>query len=400
MPKTAAPPKLIPFIRKGRAGPAIWTIVWRENGVTRRRETGIPVAGTDEHRQATKAFAAYLEGQKTVAPPPGQNHTAAAQVSVPAVLDAYVRTHEGTIVGERAAYAAQQLAFFFQRDTMASLTRPRVQEYIRWRRGHSVRIVDKATGRAEAVEAKISDGTIRRDIAGVLTPAINHAMDAGLLEHGYYRLPRPAQPKPRDYWITRSEAARLLWESRGHICNDDGKRDSRSRCHLPLFIRVALYTGQRKEAILDLTWDQINFVTGTIDFNPPGRGITKKGRAVQKMPRQLRLALFRAKTRYATSTKYVIAYDGEPVSDIKHGLRSAALRAGLPRLTAHTLRHTATSWLVQAGVDLMVAGGYIGHRDPATTKRYAHHAPNYQDKAVAALERRDRRQQHAQRRAG
>jgi integrase len=308
------------------------------------------------------------------------------------VLDAYVKHHEGEPAGERALYAARALQFFFKTDTMAQLTKPRVTEYVKWRRKHSVRVVDKLTGRAEMIDAKITDGNIRRELGGTLIPAITHAMDAGILAQGHYPVPMPKPPANRTYFLTRSEAARLLWESRGFPVHGGPGRDSRGRCHLPLFILIALYTGQRKEAILELTWDRIDFINNTIDFNRPGVSTTKKGRASgNPMPRQLRLALWRARERYATSRTYVVAYNGAPVADIKHSLKSAALRAGLPRCTAHTLRHTATSWLVQAGVDLMAAGSYIGHADPNTTKRYAHLAPGHQDAALAVFERRAQR---------
>jgi integrase len=397
MPKTAQPARLIPYVQPARRGktPETWTIVYREDGVTKRRSTGVPVAGPREHREASEAFAAFLRGDTATASP-GQDPDPTPQaVTIRAVLESYQQHREGEAAGERAAYAARALIFFFKDASVASLSNPRCDEYIKWRRKHSV-VVDKATSQVTAIEAKTSDGNIRRELGGVLTPAITHAIETGLLANGHYPVKMPAPPKHKTYFLTRSEAARLLWESRGFLVHGGPGRDSRARLHLPLFIRVALYTGQRKEAILDLTWDRVDFVNNTIDFDVPGRATLKKGRASgQPMPRPLRLALWRARTHYATSRQYVIAYNGERVDDIKHGLKSAAIRAGLPRCTAHTLRHTATSWLVQNGVDLMTAGGYIGHADPNTTKRYAHLAPGFGDKAVAVFEQRDRRKQHA-----
>lgn len=46
-------------------------------------------------------------------------------------------------------------------------------------------------------------------------------------------------------------------------------------------------------------------------------------------------------------------------------------RTGL-RIRAHDLRHTTASLLVNEGVDLYVVGKILGHKSPATTKRYAH----------------------------
>jgi integrase len=48
----------------------------------------------------------------------------------------------------------------------------------------------------------------------------------------------------------------------------------------------------------------------------------------------------------------------------------------LPPYTPHTMRHTAASWLVQAGMDLLVVQKLLGHESYATTMRYAHLAPD------------------------
>jgi integrase len=50
--------------------------------------------------------------------------------------------------------------------------------------------------------------------------------------------------------------------------------------------------------------------------------------------------------------------------------------AGVPKYSPHTCRHTAASWLVQAGVDLYRVQALLGHESFATTQRYAHLAPD------------------------
>jgi integrase len=47
-------------------------------------------------------------------------------------------------------------------------------------------------------------------------------------------------------------------------------------------------------------------------------------------------------------------------------------RAGVPYRGPHTCRHTAASWLVQAGVPLYDVQRLLGHESYATTARYAH----------------------------
>lgn len=45
---------------------------------------------------------------------------------------------------------------------------------------------------------------------------------------------------------------------------------------------------------------------------------------------------------------------------------------GLPGLVRHGLRHTALTWMADAGVDLHILQRVAGHRDPAVTSRYLH----------------------------
>jgi len=41
------------------------------------------------------------------------------------------------------------------------------------------------------------------------------------------------------------------------------------------------------------------------------------------------------------------------------------------RITPHTFRHTAASWIVQRTKNLLVAGDFLGHSDIRTTQIYA-----------------------------
>ncbi len=54
-------------------------------------------------------------------------------------------------------------------------------------------------------------------------------------------------------------------------------------------------------------------------------------------------------------------------------IRRAAERAQLDkRVTAHTLRHTAATWLRQETGDARLVAEYLGHSDLSTVSRYAH----------------------------
>lgn len=60
----------------------------------------------------------------------------------------------------------------------------------------------------------------------------------------------------------------------------------------------------------------------------------------------------------------------------------ARIAIGRPEIRFHDLRHTAASWLIQAGADLTTVRDMLGHRSIATTSRYAHLAVEHLREAV------------------
>jgi len=66
------------------------------------------------------------------------------------------------------------------------------------------------------------------------------------------------------------------------------------------------------------------------------------------------------------------------LEEMKRGWKLLLERAGLytpddpERITIHSLRHTACSYMVMAGRSLEQVGATIGHLSPMSTKRYAH----------------------------
>jgi site-specific recombinase XerD len=67
-------------------------------------------------------------------------------------------------------------------------------------------------------------------------------------------------------------------------------------------------------------------------------------------------------------------------------IRRCATRASLAKhITAHTLRHTAATWLRQATGDTRLVAEYLGHADLSTVSRYAHVATREMHTAVQAL---------------
>jgi integrase len=221
--------------------------------------------------------------------------------------------------GWRIGYAIDALAKHWEGRAASEVTRKTCEAYVR-RRGKSA-------------------GTARREL-GVLRAVINHAHREGRINRPV-AVYLPDRPEPKGRWLTRKEAARLLRES---------LREPRVRLHLPLFIVLGLYTGQRKEAILSLRWAQVDLEYQRINFNPPGRRQTNKRRAHLPIPPRLLPHLRRARLR-GSDLGFVISRNGMKLADIKRSFSAACRRAELTGVSPHTLRHTCATWLTQRGVD-------------------------------------------------
>ncbi|MCX6024521.1 MAG: site-specific integrase [Chloroflexi bacterium] len=181
----------------------------------------------------------------------------------------------------------------------------------------------------------------------------------------------PPAGLPRERWLTRSEAARLLWGAKAH--------------HMRLFIRLALYTTARTGAILGLTWDRVDFERRTIDYRDPRRKMTSKRRVPVPIGRRLYRALKQAHRIRRTS--YVVEYGGKGLKDVAGGFSMACARAGLEGVTPHTLRHTGATWMAQKGRSMFEVAGMLGQNPMTTSRVYAKQSPEHLRDAVDALEK-------------
>lgn len=77
-----------------------------------------------------------------------------------------------------------------------------------------------------------------------------------------------------------------------------------------------------------------------------------------------------------------------PRTQIDHWWRKARAACGLDHVTLHDLRHSAASAMVNAGEDLATVGAVLGHKSPASTKRYSHWATARLAAAVGKIGRR------------
>ena len=75
----------------------------------------------------------------------------------------------------------------------------------------------------------------------------------------------------------------------------------------------------------------------------------------------------------------------KPMKTVKTAFEKARAEAGLEDVRFHDLRHTFASRLVQGGVPLYDVMHLTGHKSLEMVQRYSHLAPDYQNRAIEAL---------------
>jgi integrase len=318
--------------------------------------------GTDDEREARKALAAFDAGWGKAPAPEAP--------SIGQILDAYEADRVGNTERPLHAPATLKAAVAALKRHLADLppdllTKQRCRLYVRQRRAEGYEVGPKDARRRKPV----SDGTIIRELSGVLRPALEWAVaERWILAAPYVEV--PAAPPPRDRWLTREEAARLVAG-----CGD---------FHVRLFVMLGLHTAARSAAILGLTWDRVDLDAGRLDL---GTGRGNKGRA-RSVPISAELLAYLQAARELAQSDYVVEFAGAPVGSVKTGFRAACRRAGLAGVTPHALRHTAATWMVQNGTPLWEVAGYLGHKDVAMVERvYGHHSPEHLRRAAGAIGR-------------
>jgi len=339
MPRRNSGPKLRFLERRGT-----WYIVWTERGRSRERSTG-----TADRQEAEAVFGEFLRLRHRRAGPCDP-----AEILITDLLADYAQERGPEVAAPgRIRHAIEPLSRFWEGLTPVQITRESCRAYVR-------------------IRAR-STGTARREL-GVLRAAVNHAHREGRITRTV-AVHLPDSPGARSRWLTRPEAARLLKSALG---------ERRVRQYLPLFILLGLYTGQRKSALLGLRWAQVELAAGRVDFNAPGARRTNKRRSRIPIPAKLLGHLRRARPR-GSDLGFVINDDGARIKDVKKGFAAACRRAGLAGVTPHTLRHTCATWLMQRGVGIWEAAGFLGMTPETLQRVYGHHSPDFMRAAAEAL---------------
>ena len=132
-------------------------------------------------------------------------------------------------------------------------------------------------------------------------------------------------------------------------------------------VRLLIFTGARRNEILEARWEWVNMERGTLslpDSKTGGKTIHLNAPALNVLAGLPRL----------DGNPFIIC-GGKPgarLGDLEAPWRRVRKAALLDDVRIHDMRHSFASVAVAGGLTLPLIGGLLGHRQPQTTARYAH----------------------------
>jgi integrase len=369
MPRPSKGPRLALFKAKGR------TTVWNIRDGQRTIGTGC-VEG--DRAGAERKLAAYITGKHD--PRASRSGGDPNAIKIADALSVYMV--------EKIAHSAQPKSGITMVETLNNF--------------FGDRTIGELNGQLQRDFAKqrSTQSMARRELE-TLAAAINyHVKDMVGGVQTLFRPTLPDAPPSRERWLTRSEAARLIWSAWRKRTAYDGVEKGRryTSKHIARFILVGLYTGTRAGAICGASLmptigrGHVNLETGQFRRLAYGKKASNKRQPTVDLPPRL-LAHIRRWHRLGISTKAVVEYQGLPVVRIKTAWKSVVERAGLAtdipqdKVIPHTLRHTAISWYLRSGVPPHQVSDYCGVSEQIIHSVYKHHIPGGFDSVLATSNR-------------
>ena len=353
----------IPSLRQNERG--IYEIYWTDNGRGKRVSTR-----TRDLDDAKGFFATWLTLGRADAP-------ASSTMTVSTLWAEYetrhVRDPDRVAAPDSLIYAWRNLEPFFGKKLVAEIGQTAAEAYEEARTsGRIGRQAKPATVRKELI-------TLRACLNWCADPK-RRLLDAGAVP--VFDLPRDSDP--RDRWLRTDELQRLFAAAAA-------RREDERLSRLERFLWLALETAARKQAILDLTWDRVDFVTNTIHYPVPGQRQTKKRRADVPISKSLRPVLERAFAERRSNS--VMDGHGEIWPTLQEAVAAAGLAPGGVRRTAagkptatgispHTLRHTAATHMARNGVPLWQIAKILGNSLAMVERVYAKWCPDSPETTV------------------
>ncbi len=137
-------------------------------------------------------------------------------------------------------------------------------------------------------------------------------------------------------------------------------------------IMLLLLTGARRNEITQARWEHVDWDKRTL-LVP----LSKSGKPRSIALNAAAIALLRSiEPSEASPYIFPAPTTNRPSPSLYFPWQRIRVRAGLPDLRLHDLRHSFASFLVNSGVSLYVVQGLLGHAHTRYTQRYAHLTPD------------------------
>lgn len=219
-------------------------------------------------------------------------------------------------------------------------------------------------------------GTVNRELA-VMPHLINKAIDWQWLDR------RPCTLKK-----LKEDNGRIVYLTKQQIKNVLEKAEQDQSPYIYPFIKIGLSTSMRKMEILSIRLQDINIEKRVI-YIPKAKAGAREQPITQSLAEFLQGYIKQAKAAQEWLFPSTLSVTGH-VINIDKPFKRVVKNAGLDpaQVVRHTLRHTAITHLVQAGVDLPTVQRISGHKTLQMVVRYSHQNGEHIQAAMDALEKR------------
>jgi len=225
-------------------------------------------------------------------------------------------------------------------------------------------------------EANASNGTINRELAA-LSHLFSKAVEWKWINYRPAKINRLKEDSGRIIYLTVNQVSTLLEKAAEH----------QSPFIYP-FIKIALGTSMRKSEILSIRLEHIDLQRKTI-YIPHAKAGARNQPITGNLAIFLKEMINNAEPGQEWLFPSMLTKSGH-LQYPEDAFRDVVKHAGLnpKEVTPHTLRHTAITHLVQAGVDLPTVQRISGHKTLQMVARYSHQNGEHIQSAMDVLEQR------------
>jgi integrase len=233
---------------------------------------------------------------------------------------------------------------------------------------------------AEARDSLLSEKTHRQKLRSPSTvnrylAAFSRALTIAMKEWEWLddtpmrKVSKPSEGKGRNRLLSIGEKDRLL-----KVCKLSPNP------HLYSIVSIALLTGMRFGEIVNLRWEDIDYVNKIITLEKTKNGERRMLPLTESVEKTLDIC------RQSEITSGLVFKPSSPtnrsgVVDIRNAFMKALKEAQIQDFRFHDLRHASASYMAMTGATQGELMAILGHKTPTMTRRYAH----YSQKHVATL---------------